>query len=158
MEQNRNTDMMRQMYLMSHNLQYGTNSLMNRFVPSQVREYVKVTSLDRFKNAFGKEYFISGFTNTDTDNQHIFNFLRDNVRNFDKNYVDNNMNLKNFIYMGKIDKGTYIYVSTKMYVPNKLATMMMDNNDRCDIYIYIFGKKSRRYIKQLDSVLVDSKE
>jgi AAA+ superfamily predicted ATPase len=88
----------------------------------------------------------------------MYEFFVRYIPNFDENYLDDNGQLKSFITMAKIDKATYLYVSTKIYVPNKVLGTMLEEENIGDLYIYVFGKKSMRYAKMINDILAKTKE
>lgn len=124
--------------------------------------YAKEYGLGKIKNAFGKEYYI--FENFASDIKRsefepVLSFFNRIIPGFENKWIDGN-SFKPVI-LDKIDYNTFICITSDIFIPNKEISNFIrksnrnDSNSRYDanVYIYIFGKKSPKYIKEFEKVL-----
>ena len=135
-----------------------TKRTKDSIVHSQIFTYGKAFMFQKIKNKFGVEFMLSNYGNINR-NKLLHEFFQKHIKDFDKNYVNNESgSIKSFISISKLDKGTYMYVSSKIYVPNKALSIMLDDENPGDLYIYLIGKKSYKYSKYIEKILKKTKE
>ena len=132
-------------------IKIGSNPIQSIY-SSSATMYGKAFLFSKIRNYMGTEFFLNGYLNT-SSNKYLHDFFKDHIKNFDKNYVDNDGNIKAMINISRLDKGTYMYMSTKIYVPNKMISTIMNEESKGDLYIYIFGKKSPKYARLINEIL-----
>ena len=133
----------------------------NNFVINDLKQNIETNIsnfvLNAIKNKFGKEFL---FTQRDMNLiDHVTNKF---IRRFDKK-IDTRVTktfwgfknkLINVQYIIPVDKGTFIYVASGNKISNiKQRYMMDDTVSSFDLYLYIFGKKSKKYINLLNTIL-----
>lgn len=126
------------------------NGVLNSSFMTNVKEYTKNLYLFKAKNNFGKEFYINVGENLKEDDK-LYKFLSKFVPDFDTMLNDDR--LVPTIKMTKLDRNTYMYIATKQYIPGKMTAAFTGENIVGDLYIYIFGKKSPKYIKALEVTL-----
>lgn len=107
-------------------------------------------ALDKIKFHFGKEFKLNHCSNMKSS-VHLKSFLEKYDKSFDK-HVSEDDNLLDFMTICRLEKATYMYISTGRFIPAKMQYSFMQKETE-DVYIYIFGKKAPKYWKELDKVM-----
>lgn len=118
-------------------------------------------SKDVIKHHFGKEFTIYGCNEYILDKV-VTKFIKKYDKNFKKHsqkISETTYKINNSQFLVTLTQDTFMYVATgiKISSPEKMIYMGKTVNDN-DMYIYIFGKKMRRYSKELENILVNENE
>ena len=105
-------------------------------------------ALNKLKNHFGKEYKIR--MNALTKDSYVSKFIKKFDKEYDKHFSENNYN--DFVTMIPLEFNTYMYMASGRFTPGKMMYAMM-NKESEDIYLYICGRKARKYCKIFESAM-----
>ena len=141
-----------------------TTSLTNGFKSkaNMLTDYALQILKSRLKDHFGKEYYLSNSTTDTFKNKKLLKFVEKFDPNYDLHYFKHAEALGSFVSICPVRNDTYIYIATKKYVPDTITNAILysgnNNSDvKYDMYIYIFGKKSKALCNVLDRILEDRK-
>ena len=131
------------------------NLVTNNKMYYNIENYVESMAISKLKSTFGKEYYITNAKNiTNEYNASLFKFLSKFDPKLDKHYNSVTGEIVPFMGLYKMDKATNMFISTYQFIPgNRDNSMPNEDKIHADIYIYIFGRKSRKYCKILDKCL-----
>lgn len=122
-------------------------------------QYAKKMFDSKVKSHFGKDYYIYNCNVRNKSSAGIFDFLEkyDNMYSF--KYDSNTHHLNAYSSISRLEGNhTWMFVSTGSEISinvNELVLKYTDKNnmESPDIYIYIFGKKSKKYQAELEHIL-----
>lgn len=118
-------------------------------------------ALGKLKNHFGKEFLFQDNNGRLYVRTVVNGFIKKYDTSFDKHSQTsldiNTSKLVNQFFIIKIDLQTYIMVATGSKIPN-LESMFLASDELSteDLWLYIFGKHSRKYIKELEKLVYDA--
>jgi hypothetical protein len=104
---------------------------------------------DKIKFHFGKEFKLKHCSNL-KESVNLKAFLKKYDKSFEK-HITAEQYLTDFMTICKLDKKTYMYIATGRFIPAKIEYSFMQQETE-DVYIYIFGRKSPKYWKELEEV------
>ena len=117
-----------------------------------VSDYGINTLTNKIKHIFGHEFFISH--NMVRNGKHFKEFLQMCIPDIDvKYYSKENEDYIPFVDFRKIDKDTFVYIATGRYIPGKLFNAMINDDNNIGMYLYVFGKKSPKYTKEVKEIM-----
>lgn len=131
--------------------------VMNNNISNGLINNAKMVGGNKIKNMFGKEFYISGIDdNIDGKiNVKLMEFFKKYDKNFSDHFDTKNNKLIPFIAVSQLDMRTYMLIATKQNIPGKLELSIMNDNISADTYVYIMGRHSRRYARELDKILAE---
>lgn len=109
----------------------------------------------KIKETFGKEYYFS-----ENESSEMIRIIHDKfLFKYDpKINSDETENLPLYMDCIKIfhlDYHTYCFIRTGKYVDDLESSLIRGvKSGRCDLHLYIFGKKMQKYVKELEKLLV----
>ena len=142
-----------------------TGSLQNKMVNGveNIYSYLVESGIDKIKQYFGKEYYFNDKNNEEINNTSVMSAIyTEFIKKYDKTYekkkvnVNGVMGYKNSRSIIMLEKGTFLYLATGRYSTSALESEFLAGkviND-LDTYMYIFGKKMRKYVKELNDLIV----
>ena len=134
---------------------YGGRILSSRYV-----ENIKNDLLDLVKNKvkdhFGKEFYITDSLTNSPNNKYLFDWLKKYDKEFEVHYSKHSESITDFIKLIPVTKDTFIYIVTgnkidRYNIYNLINTK--ENRKDYDMYVYIGGKKARKYIKEFEKLM-----
>jgi predicted AAA+ superfamily ATPase len=152
MKMGKNNDAMKRYNAIS---MYGGRILSSRYV-----ENIKNDLLDLVKNKvkdhFGKEFYITDSLTNSPNNKYLFDWLKKYDKEFEVHYSKHSESITDFIKLISVTKDTFIYIVTgnkidRYNIYNLINTK--DNRKDYDMYVYICGKRARKYIKEFEKLM-----
>ena len=134
---------------------YGGRILSSRYV-----ENIKNDLLDLVKNKvkdhFGKEFYITDSLTNSPNNKYLFDWLKKYDNEFEVHYSKHSESITDFIKLIPVTKDTFIYIVTgnkidRYNIYNLINTK--ENRKDYDMYVYICGKRARKYIKEFEKLM-----
>ena len=141
----------------SHYLDSISRQVMNNKISTGLIDNAKMVGTNKLKNMFGKEFYIGGIDdNIDGKiNVNLMAFFKKYDKQFTDHFDYKNNKLVPFVSVTVLDWRTYMFIATKQNVPGKLELSIMNDNIQADTYVYIMGRHSRKYAKELDKILAE---
>lgn len=145
----------RQISIMARNYINNGRSFLNGVV-QRCEDKAIVYCKDNLKKYFGKEYSIGS-----RDQYTIGNVTTDFIRKYDKKFKDHSVQVSSNTYriidtsfILKLEEATYAYIATGIKIGSLEEKFFMKQNiDGTDLYMYIFGRKMRKYCKEIDTII-----
>ena len=125
----------------------------------RAEEYILDYSIKTVKDHFGKEFIFQG-----NDNITLISEITDKfIKKFDPKFeshvqktTNNDEKLINCQFVVYLEPGTFMYVATGEKIGRTEARFLMSGSlSSTDLYMYIFGKKMRKYVKKLNKIVDD---
>lgn len=119
-----------------------------------VADQLSTTALEKIKNTFGKDYKFNAKNNG--DGGIIAAVTEQFIKKYDTRFKDHSVDgeLKDARYVIKLDNRTFAYIATGMYSgsieKNYFMNIEMSSHD---LHLYIFGRKMKKYVKEMDTII-----
>lgn len=137
---------------MRRNHKYYSELMVNK-----AEEYMVTIGKSKMIAHFGKEYRFDRGTSDAIYDAVLNKFIKKYDKRFKEHIKKEGKNVSlqsDRIIMLKPEKATYIYIATGMMVGNIETRFLMNQEiGTKDIYMYIFGRGSRKYHKELDDLI-----
>lgn len=132
----------------------GSTAIKNYFISKVLKEKVK--------NHFGISYT---FTSQELSASFISNviigkFIKKYDKRFEKHVttVSGDTRIENKVFIIPLDKGTYLYVASGDFILNPESQFYKGIRlNSYDLHLYIFGKKMRKYTRELETLIQKEK-
>lgn len=110
---------------------------------------------NKLKDHFGKEFYIFKGKYGDSYNKKLHEWIKKYDSDFEYHYSKISENLTDFVKLICLETYTFMYIATgsKIERNNIYDIVNRKEENDYDIYIYIFGRKARRYIKELEKII-----
>ncbi|MBR6289389.1 MAG: ATP-binding protein [Acholeplasmatales bacterium] len=134
-----------------------SRQVMNNKFSIGIIDNAKMVGGNKLKNLFGKEFYIGGLDNNIDGkiNIKLMEFFKKYDKQFSDHFDYKNNRLVPFVSVSIIDPRTYMFIATKQNVPGKLELSIMNDSIAADAYVYIMGKHSRKYSRELEDILAE---
>ena len=132
-----------------------TQAVMNSQVSNGLITEGKTLMSNKLKSTFGQEFYVDSATENSKFNEKIFNFLQKYDKYFENHYDAVRDSIIPFSTFIVLDPRTFMFVATKHNVPGKMRASIMDDKINADLYIYVFGRRYKKYAKEFEAILDD---
>ena len=115
--------------------------------------------VNNVKEHFGKDYNLSA--QDGSVSTFVGKFLKKYDPNYSKRVVEGNsktsLSYQDGTYLIKLEEATFAYILTGRYNMDYETRLLTNTGSLNDMYLYVFGRKSYKYIKMINKLLADSK-
>lgn len=132
------------------------NRLMRSNAMNNIKDDFLNIAKNKVKDHFGKEFSINRALYNDDYNKYLYDWVKKYDTEFDTHYSKHSESLTDFIKLIPVDKNTFIYIATGSKINRYNLYEMInkkDNDKDYDMYVYIFGKKAKKYIKEFEHIM-----
>ena len=134
---------------------YGGRILSSRYVENIKNDLVDLVK-NKVKDHFGKEFYITDSLTNSPNNKYLFDWLKKYDKDFEVHYSKHSETITDFIKLIPVAKDTFIYIATgnkidRYNIYNLINTK--ENRKDYDMYVYIGGKKARKYIREFEKMM-----
>lgn len=137
-----------------------TVSRAQRFLTNQINSIEDMAikySIDTTLKHFGKQFYFGVDNSSGVIEEIVMKFIKKYDKKFDQHAQKSTSDkpyLMNVNFYVHLEKGTFMYVATGNKIGNTEERYLMSSNiSSIDTFIYIFGKKMRKYVKELEKLV-----